>query len=218
MWKKPEGCTFLNNCNGTWVTQCHKYLLYVEPGTRDQNFPGWSALFLERCIYHLFLEQPGKSALFPEKGAKLTTGKHESIFLEEVHFFVWFFPKKCTSSRKIYSNFGFWNSLLIIGVSKVMSSCHLHWMYQRSAAPFFQAQIRALGFGLIPCRLQSSWRRTRASTSCTRRPPASTSAWDELYKNRSSGKTDSQEEKRGPIVKQKFWLEKRLEKRLQKWL
>ena len=31
---------------------------------------------------------------FPKKVAKLTTGKHESIFLEEVHFFVWFFPEK----------------------------------------------------------------------------------------------------------------------------
>ena len=60
----------------------------------------------------MFLEQTRKSALFPKKGAKLTIGNHESIFLEEVHFFVWFFPKKCTSSRKIYSNFGFWNSLM----------------------------------------------------------------------------------------------------------
>ena len=84
---------------------------YLE-AVQKTKIPGRSALFPEGCIYHSFLEQPGKSALFPEKGAKLTRGKHESIFLEEVHFFVWFFPKNGTPSRKIYSNFGFWNSLL----------------------------------------------------------------------------------------------------------
>ena len=75
------------------------------------HFPGRSAIFPEGCVNQGFLEQPRKSALFPEKGTKFTTGKHEPIFLEEVHFLVWVFPKKCTSSRKMYSKFCFWNSL-----------------------------------------------------------------------------------------------------------
>ena len=85
---------------------------YLE-AVQKTKIPGRSALFPEGCIYHSFLEQPGKSALFPEEDTKFTTGQHNSIFLEEVHFFVWFFPKKCTSSWKFYSNFGFWNSLLV---------------------------------------------------------------------------------------------------------
>ena len=53
------------------------------------------------------MEQPGKSALFPEKGAKLTTGKHESIFLEEVHFFCVVFPKKVHFFQKDFFEFWF---------------------------------------------------------------------------------------------------------------
>ena len=71
-----------------WVGQgCQSDLIMIPKGcSKNENFPGRSALLQEECTN--------------------LRSNHELYIKKNI------FTKKCTSSRKIYSNFCFWNSLL----------------------------------------------------------------------------------------------------------
>ena len=163
------------------------------------KFSGKKCTFSQRVV----LEQPGKVHFFPS--AKLTIGKHESIFLEEVQFFVWFFPKKSTSSRKIYSNFRFWNSLLDqkSAVPKTQTLLKLFLFAHLGNRSLGGEEVHVpvdtqlvVGFIAEELRLLECRRAVLVALHRGVQLEEGVEGWRQLYKDRSFRKTDSQWEKR----------------------